>query len=386
MSSYNIHQKLYSLGLACNIATGCTGTQGELQQKMDDALQPSIDNLGIGRWNVVWGPAVWKLHPDETYTAADHIWFVARGADVDNGNSATYVIAIAGLAGKSGANWAEVLNTAQVVDFDAFCKDAGSPPVAVAPESIEPQKSYIALGIANGVYRLLNAASAGQGTTLPQFLESIPSDSHVIFTGQSLGGTLSSTLALTAVQAGMLKHVSPDKVFVYSVSSGTSGNRPLADLFAESFPLISVGENSYEVWNANIWNKYDIVPRFWNTGSVEEQNMRAILTVYGKMPEPLHLLVSQAIELMIAKHVRPSQVDYVPIQGMMFAPHDAPPTPKCLLCFIKTALTQHITAYVDFFGAPAPPPLCQASGLAEAPIISLFNDASMAVEEGEEGT
>ncbi|KDQ25156.1 hypothetical protein PLEOSDRAFT_169254 [Pleurotus ostreatus PC15] len=278
MSSYNIRQNLYSLVLACNIATGCTGTQAELQQKMDDGLQPSINDLGIGAWNVVWGPAVWKLHPDETYTAADHIWFVARGADAHNGSNATYVIAIAGLAAKSGANWAEVLNTAQVVDFDAFCKDAGSPPVAAAPESLGPQNPYIALGIANGVYRLLNAASAGQGTALAQFLEDIPCDSRVIFTGQSLGGTLSSTLALAVLQGGTLKNVSPDKVLVYSVSSGTSGNRPFADLFAKSFPLISVGENPYEVWNANIWNKYDIVPRFWNTGSVEEQNMRAIPT------------------------------------------------------------------------------------------------------------
>ncbi|KAF9495884.1 hypothetical protein BDN71DRAFT_1430575 [Pleurotus eryngii] len=226
-----MHQKFYSLALVCNIASGCAGTRAELQQKMDDALQPSIDNLGFGGWNVVWGPTVWRLHPDDTTSAADHIW-----------------------------------------------------------------------------------ASPNRETT-----------------GEKSQMLLKSSLSMHFARTRLRRRES-----------------------------IRSMERKY----------------------LEQ----AIRTVYGKLLAPLHLLVSKAIELMIAKHVRLLHVDYVPIQGMMLTPDDAPPTPKRLLCFISTALTQHTTAYTDFFGAPAPPPLCKASGLAEAPIISVFNDARMTVEEGEEGT
>ncbi|KAF4569650.1 hypothetical protein EYR40_008627 [Pleurotus pulmonarius] len=352
---------------------------------MDDALQSSIDSLDIGAWKVVWGPTVWKLDPEDTKSAADHIWFVASSTDRVDGETATYVVAIAGLAANSGVDLNEVQKVNEVVDFEEFLKDTESPPVATPKHSVDEQKAYIALGTANGVYRLLNEPSAGQATTLTQFLQMIPSDSRVIFTGQSLGGLLTSALAPTALKAGMLPSVSPSNVFVYPVSSPTPGNRPFADIFAESFPLIVTGEKPYQLWNANIWSKYDIVPRAWNINSVEEQNLLAIPTVYGKPPTLLHILISATINLMIDLLVRPSKIDYVPIQGKMVVPENAPPTPQKIEEFMTTAGTQHVQTYVEYFGAPVPHSLCKPPSSEEVPMLKLFNDARMTVEKSKGG-
>ncbi|KAF4564068.1 hypothetical protein EYR36_003319 [Pleurotus pulmonarius] len=247
MTSYNIHQQIFSLSLASGIATGCLGTQADLQQKLDESLQASINGMNIGPWSVVWGPVAWKLDPEDTSGSADHSFYVARYAAADWGGGKlwnTYVVAIAGTATNSDVDYHEDVDIDRIVDFEAFASDGGiSAPVIVDHDSIDPLKAYIALGTANGVNRLVNIPSLGQGTTLPQFLRSIPAadNTRIVFTGHSLGGALSPTIALTALTSGVLSNISPGNTFTYPIAGPTPGNRPFADLYAGSFPLVTVG-------------------------------------------------------------------------------------------------------------------------------------------------
>ncbi|KAF4564087.1 hypothetical protein EYR36_003338 [Pleurotus pulmonarius] len=380
-SSYNIHQQIFSLSLASGIATGCVGTQADLQQKMDESLQPAINNLNMGPWRVVWGPAVWKLNPDDTSSAADHTFYVARNSLADWGNRDfwnTYVVAIAGTATNSDVNLHEDVDINQIVDFQTFASNGGSSaPDPVDPDMIDPLKAYIAFGTANGVNRLLTIPSAGQGTTLPQFLRRIPAidDTRVVFTGHSLGGALSPTIALTALTSGILSNISPGNTFAYPVAGPTPGNRPFANLFAESFPLVTVGPSAYQVWNANIWNQYDIVPHAWNIGSVEGQNLWDILRIYGELPEDVASEVKLAILYEIITRIAPSGIDYVPIQGSRIVPADTPSTPLSWKELLDTAGHQHFQGYLEFVGAPVPPSLCEPPNAKATPVLRVIDDA-----------
>ncbi|KAF9490939.1 hypothetical protein BDN71DRAFT_140869 [Pleurotus eryngii] len=381
MTSYNIHQQIFSVSFASGIVTGCLGSQADLQQKMDESLQPSLDRLNIGPWRVVWGPVAWKLNPDDTSSSADHSFYVARNAAADWGGRDlwnTYVIAIAGTATNSDVDFHEDVDIDRIVDFETFASGGGSSaPVPVDPDSIDPLKAYIALGTANGVNRLLTIRSAGDGTTLSQFLRRIPAvdDTRIVFTGHSLGGALSPTIALTALKAGILSNISPGNTFAYPIAGPTPGNRPFADLFAESFPLVTVGPSAYQVWNANIWNHYDIVPHAWNIGSVEGQNLWDILRIYGDLPSGLALEVALAIVYETNTRITPSGIDYVPIQGSRILPVPAPPTPQTFDELLAIAGPQHVQEYIRFVGAPVAPSLCEPPNPQATPVLRVIDEA-----------
>ncbi|KAF4604373.1 hypothetical protein EYR40_001552 [Pleurotus pulmonarius] len=396
MTSYNIHQQVFSLNNASSIARCCLDTQGALQSKMDEALQPALDKLKIGPWKVVWGPTIWKLKPEDSTASFDHSWFVAHSGAADWGDGDlcdTYVVSIAGTAQNSDVNVAEDIGIKDVVDFAAFASlGASSPPVPTAHEAIDPRKAYIASGTADGVYRILNIASAGQGTTLAEFLGNIPAtaNTRVVFTGHSLGGALSPTVALTALKAGMLSSIPQGNTFAYPTAGPSPGNRSFAALFAEALPLIKhdIGTTddpntaAYQVWNANIWNEYDIVPHAWNTGSVQGQNLWDILRMYGELPMIVGSEVAAAIAYMIHQHPAPPGIDYVPIQGSRLLP-PAPPTPQSWHELMHdVASPQHGEPYTNIFGVPTAPLLCQCGSSPEvSPILKVIDDTRKKLEE-----
>ncbi|KAL4259544.1 AB hydrolase superfamily protein [Pleurotus pulmonarius] len=397
MTSYNIHQQVFSLNTASNMTRCCHDTQGALQSKMDQALQPALDKLKIGPWKVVWGPTVWKLKPEDNTASYDHSWFVAHNGVADWGNRNlcdTYVVSIAGTADHSLLDAIEDVCVKDVVDFAAFTSlGASSPPVPTAHEAIDPRKAYIASGTADGVYRILNIASAGQGTTLAEFLGNISAtaSTRIVFTGHSLGGALSPTVALTALKSGMLSSVPQGNTFAYPTAGPSPGNGPFASLFAESLPLIKSDSGTtddpnaaaYQVWNANIWNEYDIVPHAWNTGSLSGQNLWDILTIYGELPPALLREVAAVIARVTCFLQPPPGIDYVPIQGSRLLPA-TPPTPQSWRELLHdVASPQHGEPYKNIVGVPTAPLLCQcgSSPSEVSPILKVIDDARKKLEE-----
>ncbi|KAG9223100.1 hypothetical protein PLEOSDRAFT_1101475 [Pleurotus ostreatus PC15] len=344
MSSLNIHQQVFGLSLASNMLTAGKGTEAELQGQLNLELQRTISNQ-IGNWTVVWGPRVWKSEPNDADSGPDRVWYIAHNPFARFGDRIhnTYVLAIAATADHSKENLAINTTVDKVVDFNGWV-EAG---ITTAPEeasSVDQTKPYIAYGTAAGISTLLTVPSPA-GQTIIDFLATIPPTSRLIFTGHSLGGTLSPTVALALLRAGLLKNA-PGNVFAYPTAGLSPGNGPFATLFAENFPLISDGPVAYQAWNGNIANTNDVIPHLWDIDT-----LNAIPTLYGTLP-PFLNTVARVIVNCLINAANSSGLLYVPLQGRTFSTA-APDTPQTLSELFQTITQEHIAAYELFIATPS---------------------------------
>jgi triacylglycerol lipase len=136
----------------------------------------------------------------------------------------------------------------------------------------------VASGTATGHGLIINAQGAN-GNTLLQELQSLVGAGNgatIFVTGHSLGGALSTTVAL------YLQDKLPGAVFqVYTFAGPSAGLTDFAALFDSTFPASSTEPNcSWHVYNA-----WDVVPQAW-----ERDTLQAILNWYpspGPVPSPL---------------------------------------------------------------------------------------------------
>ncbi|KAJ8464106.1 hypothetical protein ONZ45_g17350 [Pleurotus djamor] len=332
--------------------------------------------MNIGNWNVVWGPNVWKLNPDDTEAAADHTWYVAHNpaAVFEDGKPYdTYVVSITGTATNSQVDADEDTQVSQIVDFNQWAESGfDTTPSPTNPDEFSESTPYIALGTANGVHWLLTIPTK-EGTTLPQFLQTIPATSRIVFTGHSLGGALSPTVATAVAQASIVKAPSSN-LFTYPVAGPTPGNGPFAELYAQTFPRVDARGAVYQAWNTVIWNTYDIVPHAWNSGSVSGQSLADIVTIYGELSFGLKIVVSLAVG-QAQEQVKDVPI-YIPLQGTEVAPSVPPVTPQDFDAFLTTAGYQHVYGYYDVIGTPVVPSLGDAPDSRQAikrtPVLGLL--------------
>jgi hypothetical protein len=345
--------------MASNTTGNLKGTQSALQECMQRGL-PGIISKISSQWEVVWGPAIWKAQPENSSTGPDNSWFVAYSPSVvfdDGSTHDAYVVAIAGTATYSMYDWTtENFDVGSVVDFPAWVASGITRvPVSVKPKDVIPGGTYTANGTTAAVHTLLTKPSppgtASAGLTLCEFLSSIPASAstRVVFTGHSLGGALSPTIALALVRS----HALQAEVLVYPTAGPSPGNGSFAELFAQTFPASDTSSDvEYAVWNRNIINALDIVPQGWCTKPKQSpaQNMNNIPPIYGT---PVIPFISLCIYFLKVR-ANSSRTVYIPLQSRILSGGQITSTDGKVAEFLREARKNHMSFYLGVFGVGPP--------------------------------
>jgi hypothetical protein len=355
MSSYNVFQQVFALSLISNEVAKYKGTEANLQAATQDVLPGLLGYVGKG-WEVAWGPKVWKHDPDNSATGSDNFWFVAKNPVVrfeDGKDYNTFVVSVAGTATAYG--WlVDDFGVGSIVDFLAWIKE-GLQNAPTKAKNVTDAGTYIAHGAALGVHTLASQpappGTASAGIFLLDLLACVTRsapDSKLIFTGHSLGGALSPTLALGVLRSGTLGQFK--NVLVYPNAGFSPGNGYFSKLFNSTFP--KTAGSGYQLWNCNIVNKYDVAPQAWCTqpSLFPLQNLDNIPPIYGSPPLP-------SVKFAVATGVTTangSGIIYNPIQSIIFSGTPPTKTPSTLSDFIKDAGVEHSTEYEEYFKVKLP--------------------------------
>jgi hypothetical protein len=267
----------------------------------------------------------------------------------------TCVIAIAGTAALSKEGWfVEDLAVDKVVDFAGWTKDweVDSIPEPTGLDKEPSGKPYTAYGTSMGVYQLATnpapAGTPGAGKTIIEYLQELPKDCRVIFSGHSLGGALSPILPMCIESAGLFNKIEDpsNNILTLPAAGATPGEKVLSEIYDKLFPANE--QNGYKTFNANLYNTLDIVSQAWCTdASVStERNIHNILKIYGNLHEPLHAIVEKLIKKEV-ESAESSGVIYYPIRGNAFEGKKPTEPPTGLPGFIKEVILQHTKAFYD---------------------------------------
>ncbi|CCO34387.1 hypothetical protein RSOLAG1IB_06029 [Rhizoctonia solani AG-1 IB] len=381
-SSFNTFQQLFALSWASNLVRECEGSALELQEKLAGLLNGDYLNKNVGPgWSIVWGPAVWRNESDPSKPGVpDNVWFVAKhdslATDEDTPTPA-YVVCIAGTAGgldNYGAS-VEDKKVDQVVDLNSwipngFTGGAIPAPTPASSPIFTGSTPYVAYGTSIGTHIIASTPPATQNdhtaTTpcLSEFLKSLSleANARLIFTGHSLGGALSPTLALTLDRANLLGNFT--KVLVYPTAGPTPGDANFVSEFSQRFPATPIGEKPYMTWNRNIVNSLDIVPHAWCTLLKSQLKLFDLPTLYGNSlvnGRDVFLMLS-AIEVKLLQLATnawptfPKKNVYVPLPSSIFSAETSPfPTSEDELW--KVAVKNHVPAYFDQVYSPGYKPI-----------------------------
>ncbi|KAF8598754.1 hypothetical protein BDV93DRAFT_547242 [Ceratobasidium sp. AG-I] len=364
----DVFQQVFALSLASNAVRYCEGPSEEIQKTLAAKL-PSLIHTNINPdWQVVWGPAVWKHDKSTAEQPPDNVWFVAKHPSLtfEGGSEhCTYVVAIAATTGedRKSYDWRyEDFAVGKVVDLLGWI--GGKEGITARPVSargFDKSKVWVANGTAKAVHTLANALPTGTGqSSLAEWLKALEPNTgaRLIFTGHSLGGALSPTLAVTLSKAGYLKNFEAECTLAYPTAGASPGNDRFAHLFQDTFPP-SGKSGTYQVWNQNVVNSLDIVPHAWCTDKSQDLNLQAINTIYGKLPKWGLIAKLYATVKYLCIIAGLSWVTYWPINHSTFH-GEAPSPPKTMDEFENEAEKQHTNAYAKFIlGSPnLPDPIC----------------------------
>jgi len=248
-----------------NLASTSVGTVNE--PLADPASQEKIGK----DWTVVWGPSTVVVGPDAVDPQAGSATFTAANSAyvVRSQSENRYVLAIAGTNPSSGYDWiVEDLFIVPGVTWASALQTwsrSGSP---VVPTSTSTPS--LTSGTFVGVTNVLGLQDPGTHATLQSFLGNLRLDANTTLTvtGHSLGGALSPTLALALIDPqAPLSSLAKSQVRAYPTAGPTPGNAAFAEHYFEYLPA-SIGTQNWQIWNADLWNNYDLVPRAWGTDTL----------------------------------------------------------------------------------------------------------------------
>jgi len=313
---------LFHLSLSSNLVSGQRGEN--LEEKLYHAIQDKLQEYQeqLGRWEVVWGPAV--VQPVKNGYVINAM-YVAHSLDTPS----WYVVSIAGTNPSSLFDWL----------FEDLLVKYQVPWVF----GTEPN-AKIALGTAIGLDIILAAKPGGDrpnaGKILIEFLKDLPEkDIGLCVTGHSLGGALSPTLAL------LLKNIQlrwdsecKAKISAMSTAGPTAGN----SAFSQYSDGILKEVTRY-------WNSLDVVPHAWNETTLEQ--IKRIYVPSIPKNKGVNLLVNWAEKAALNGDYYQIKPNELPFEGEINQEIIDPKSPA-FINFFRQVGYQHVEAYMKYFAIP----------------------------------
>jgi hypothetical protein len=187
----------------------------------------------------------------------------------------------------------------------------------------------------------------------------------VIFTGHSLGGSLSPTLA-----AWLYPSVPNDwDIYVVPTAGPSTGDQGFCDNFASVFPPCTIATLTapYGVLNQIIWNAYDCVPHAWTNimnaqpysppndivwdPTTKDGAVVSCQSVYGELTNTLLHKTAENVYGEVSKiYGLAKGQEYIKSNNFMFTPSSQPSGITSFQDFFKTVGQQHVPAYATYFG------------------------------------
>ncbi len=291
-------QEMLALSMVSYTGELLKGSDSEVESILAPCLVRVLEEqpLTQGRWNIVWGPAVYKF---SLATLDDNLMFVVN----DSQNPENYVIVIRGTNGKAILDWIkEDLEVATTLPWSY-----GNP-----PEGLKPRISKsTSLGL--GILQNLRPSKGilGEGQSIDEFLTELTlttseAELTIYVTGHSLAGALSPTLTLWLADTQKTwDKQSKATLAVYAFAGPTAGNADFA-----SYSDSRIGDATHR-----FHNPYDIVPKAWNIGSLEQ--IPNLYESIFKFPIALKLLLDVFVLKVDTIHYTQIQADVAPIPGVL---------------------------------------------------------------------
>lgn len=267
MTLYNINRQIYCLSLASNVltpgfgskSTPKTGTKSELQTSATTILQnlfsdPKIQQL-IGKWDIVWGPVVFQHHGDKIKSkVADNVMFMAAKGN-DSGEPDCYVIS---MAGTNPISLYDIIEDLYVNETKPW--NNGQPWNA---DSNETSDIRVSAGISLGLKALCEMQSNHKSLIeyLKELMIGASKPISITFTGMSLGGSLSPTLALSL--SDRRSEWDPQEQATLSVLP-IAGFPPGNAMFAAHY------DQNLSATTDRIWNQLDLIPHWWQQDLLDQ--------------------------------------------------------------------------------------------------------------------
>jgi hypothetical protein len=238
-SGYDIYQQVFCLSLVIDTAYDQKGSasflEGILQGNINSLLGNSQFNNG-DNWSIAWGPVVWQAPGSQVVDNAMAVCY--------NATQNFYVVPISATNVYSA--------------YDIFFEDLAAPANFMLPFP-GGGAGNVSAGNSAALEVLLTMECGG--STLSAFLGGLtnPNDS-VAFCGHSLGGGLTPLLAYALFPKGT-SNSGWANVYTYPTAGPATADQGFASLYSAAFPVTGSG---YQMWNANQYNSYDIVPNAWS--------------------------------------------------------------------------------------------------------------------------
>lgn len=338
MPSYNPVQTRFILSMASNLGRDMeVRSIPTFENELLNLIRSSLGGYkdGIGDWDIVWGPAVFK---DVLSTYADNVMMVAKGT-ANSSLPGQLVVAVAGTNMDSWYDWlVEDLWVFQTTPWPTTNPNPGT-------------HACISKGTADGLSHLLKLIPSpgmpGSGYDLKDFLgataASLLAPTVITVTGHSLGGALSPVLALHLEETQATWDPSGKIILGCMASAGpTPGNSD----FAQYYDRTAVGRATSRQCNA-----MDLVPHAWAQSTLKE-----VSTLY--VPEirqnwEIDALVDVLKFLASGKDYAPICANAPPLLGTINqAAIDR--SSSILDQFVAQVSYQHVYAYFDLLKVMAP--------------------------------